>query len=341
MLPFPRLSRIIGALLAMQAISLPQSVTTLTGAGATFPAPIYAKWFANYKRQNPNVEITYESVGSEAGVRRLLRGDVDFGASDNPQVLRELAPADESKYLLFPSVVGAVVPIFNLPGFAGDIAFTPETLAGIYLGKITKWNDPALRQANRGVRLPDRDIIVVHRADGSGTSYTWTDYLSKTSPEWRDQVGFSLDPKWPIGKAAPGNDGVAKLVKEFGGSIGYVEFIYALENHLSFGKVRNHRGEFVAADLESIAAAATGYTELNSDFKISIADAPGARAYPVTSFTWLVVPAHIGDETKRAAMVDFLKWMLISGQRQAAALGYLALPAELTAKETDSVARIH
>jgi phosphate transport system substrate-binding protein len=280
-------------------------------------------------------------VGSEGGVRRLLQGDVDFGASDSPEVLRDVAPNDEQKYLLFPSVIGAVVPIFNLPGFAGDIAFTPDLLAGIYLGKIRKWNDPAIRQSNRGLRLPPLDIVVVHRTDGSGTSFTWTDYLSKTNAEWRVQIGSSLTPQWPTGRAAKGNEGVAKLVKESGGSIGYVEFIYALENHLSFGKVRNRRGEFLAASLESIAAAASGSIEPSSDFKLSIVDPPLPGAYPIASFTWLVVPARVAEQTKRIAIVDFLRWMLGPGQRQAAALGYLALPAEVVAQAEAAIAKIH
>jgi phosphate transport system substrate-binding protein len=317
---------------------LPQPATILTGAGATFPYPVYAKWFANYRRENPNLEITYDSIGSEAGVRRLLTGDVDFAASDSPDAIRELAPSEEDTYLFFPSVVGAVVPIVNLPGFPSNIKFTPEALAGIYLGKIRKWNDPVLHKANRGLRLPDLDIVVVHRADGSGTSYAWTDYLSKTSPEWKAQVGSSLAPKWPIGKAANGNDGVAQLVKELEGSIGYVEFIYALQNHLNFGKVRDRNGEFVAASLESLAMAASRSVEIGDDFKVSIVDPPGAGAYPIASFTWLVVPTHFADSTKRDAIAGFLKWMLGPGQRQAAALGYLALPKDVVIKEADAIA---
>jgi phosphate transport system substrate-binding protein len=321
--------------------ALGQPTTTLTGAGATFPYPVYAKWFTNYRLENPNLEITYDSIGSEAGIRKLLAGGVHFAASDSPDAIREVAPNEEGKYLFFPSVVGAVVPIVNLPGFSGDIAFTPEALAGIYLGKIKKWNDPILTRANRGLRLPDLDIVVVHRADGSGTSYAWTDYLSKTSPEWKTQVGSSLAPKWPIGKAANGNDGVAKLVKELGGSIGYVEFVYALQNQLSFGKVRNRDGEFVGASLESIAVSANRSDEIGDDFKVSIVDSPGAGAYPIASFTWLIVPAHVADEARRGAIMGFLKWMLGPGQRQAAALGYLALPKDLVNKEEAAIVRIH
>jgi phosphate transport system substrate-binding protein len=321
---------------------LPSQPTTLLNvAGATFPQPVYSKWFANYRRENPSVQITYDAIGSEAGIRKLLAGSVDFGASDSPEAIRELAPADESKYLFFPSVVGAVVPIVNLPGIPSDIAFTPEALAGIFLGKIKKWNDPVLKQANRSLRLPDLDILVVHRADGSGTSYAWTDYLSRTSSEWKMEVGSGLVPRWPTGRPATGNDGVAKLVKELGGSIGYVEFIYALQNHLGYGRVRNRTGEFVEASLESIAAAVSHAVEIHDDFKVSIVDAPGAGAYPITSFTWFVVPAHIPDDAKRSAISSFLRWMVGPGQAQAAALGYLALPREIVTKEEDAIARIH
>jgi phosphate transport system substrate-binding protein len=314
-----------------------QPVTTVTGAGATFPYPIYAKWFESYRRHTSGVEFAYDAVGSEAGIRRLLQSQVDFGASDNPEIVHRLAPNDEGGYLFFPSVVGAVVPIVNLPGVSDNIAFTSEALAGIYLGKITKWNDPVLVRANGGHRLPNLDIVVIHRADGSGTSFAWSEYLSKTNAAWKAQAGVGLSPKWPIGREAKGNDGVAKMVKEFGGSIGYVEFIYALQNHLSFGRVRNQNGEFVAASLESVSAAATSAMEPDADFKASIVDAPGAGSYPIASFTWLVVPARIGDGAKRAAIVDFLKWMLGPGQKQAASLGYVPLPNGLVSREAAAI----
>jgi len=319
----------------------PQPTTVLKGAGATFPYPVYAKWITNYRRENPKLEISYDSIGSEAGVRRLLAGEVDFGASDNPEAIREIAPGDVGRYSFFPSVIGAVVPIVNLPGFPGDIAFTPEALAGIYLGKIKKWNDPVLQKANPHLRLPDLDIIVVHRADGSGTTYAWTDYLSRTSPEWKADVGAGLAPKWPVGRAGNGNEGVAGLVKELGGSIGYVEFIYALQNHLSYGKVRNQDGEFVGASLESMAIAVHQSVMVHDDLTVSIVNPPGAGAYPVASFTWIVLPAHIADEVKRKAITAFLRWMLGPGQRQAAALGYLALPADVVGREESAIAMIH
>jgi phosphate transport system substrate-binding protein len=314
---------------------------TIRGAGATFPYPVYQRWFVNFQAEGSGTTMTYDAIGSEAGVRRLLAGSVDFGASDSPEAIHMLAPDEESKFLLFPSVIGAVVPIVNLPGVHESIAFTPEALAGIYLGKIRKWNDPILKRANRGLDLPDLDIVVVYRADGSGTSYAWTDYLSKTSSEWKAEVGTSLTPKWPVGRAATGNDGVAKMVKELGGSIGYVEFIYALQNRLGYGRVRNKYGEFVQASLESIAAAVSHSPEVRDDFKTSIADAPGKGSYPITSFTWLIVPEHIADEAKRSAIIDFLRWMLGAGQREAAALGYLPLPKEILTREEAAIARIH
>jgi len=314
--------------------------TSLKCAGATFPYSVYTKWFTNYRHQNRNVEIDYSAVGSEAGVRQLLAGSVDFGASDSPNAIHTLAPDQEENYLFFPSVVGAVVPVVNLHGLVGDLSFTPETLAGIYLGRIKKWNDPVLRRANPHLRLPDLDITVVHRSDGSGTSYAFTDFLSKTVPDWKTSVGSDLSPRWPVGKNAPGNDGVASLVKELGGSIGYVEFIYALEKHINFGKVLNHNGEFVEASLESIGIAAKASIDVTDDLKISLTDAPGAGAYPISSFTWIVVPTHIPDAAKHDAIVDFLHWMPGPGQRQAAALGYLALPPDVVAREQTVIQKI-
>jgi len=343
------LAKRVAKLLA-EALSRPEAPPTaprtqtnlsLHGAGATFPYPVYSKWFTNYAAENPGTHIAYDPVGSEAGIRELIAGAVDFGASDSPDAIREIAPAAQNQYLFFPSVVGAVVPIVNLPGVTESISFTPEALAGIYLGKIRKWNDPILKQANRGVRLPDLDIVVVHRSDGSGTSYAWTSYLSKANPEWKAKVGAGLAPKWPAGRGASGNEGVAASVKENGGSIGYVEFIYALQNHLSYGKVRNMNGEFIEASLESIGTAVNQSMDVTDDLTISLADAPGAGSYPIASFTWLVIPAHVSDEAKRSAAIAFLRWMLGPGQRQAAALGYLPLSKDVLVKEEAAISRIH
>lgn len=324
-----------------QPAAPPEPTIILKAAGATFPFPVYDKWFTNYRRENPAVQIIYEPIGSEAGVRKLLANSVDFGASDSPEVIHVLAPEDEEKYLFFPSVVGAVVPVVNLAGLSGDIAFTPEALAGIYLGKIKKWNDPILTRANRGLRLPDLDIAVVHRSDGSGTSYVWTDYLSKVSPEWKARVGTSLTPKWPGGLEANGNEGVSQLVKERAGAIGYVEFIYALQNHLTYGRVRNREGKFVAASLESIAAAASRPMKVSQGFKVSIVDAPGAEAYPISSFTWIVVPLRSANDATRNALTGFLRWTLGPGQRQAAALGFLPLPKDVATKEQAAIVKLH
>ncbi len=317
-----------------------QSGIALHGAGATFPYPVYAKWFTNYRAGN-GAQITYDAVGSEAGLRQLLAHSVDFSASDSPEGIQEISPKDDSQYLFFPSVVGAVVPIVNLPGFPDGISLPPEALAGIYLGKITKWNDPILKQANHGLNLPDLDIVVVHRSDGSGTSYAWSSYLSQTSPEWKMKVGAGFEPKWPVGRGAMGNDGVAAEVKERGGAIGYVEFIYALKNHLSYAKVRNQNGEYVEASLESIGAAVSRLMEISDDLKVAVVNAPGAGSYPIASFTWLVVPAHVDDAAKRSGITSFLRWMLGPGQRQASALGYLPLPKEVVTREQAQIAQIH
>ena len=318
----------------MRAAARTHASVSLSAAGATFPFPVYEKWFANFRAEDPSVQISYDAIGSEAGVRKLLAQNIDFAASDSPEAIHDLAPGEENNYLFVPSVVGAVVPIVNLPGITADISFTPEALAGIFLGKIKKWNDPIIALANPKLHLPDLDIVVIHRADGSGTSYAWTEYLSHASPEWKSQVGSGLVPKWPVGRGATGNEGVAQTVKELGGSIGYVEYVYALRNHLSYGKVRNRNNEFVAADLESIAAA------VNHSTGTSMIDAPGEGSYPISTFTWLVVPTHIADETKRTAITSFLQWMLGPGQRQAAALGYLALPAPIVTNEQEAISGI-
>ncbi len=313
---------------ASYANSTAQPSTLLKGAGATFPQPVYDKWFKNYHHENPNLEIQYAAVGSEAGIQQLVSGQVDFGATDSPEALHQ-----HKGYLLLPSVIGAVVPIVNLPGISGDIALSPEALSQIFLGKITKWNDPLIKQSNRHVALPDLDIVVVHRSDGSGTSYAWTSYLSDTNPDWNATIGKSLSPKWPVGKGAVGNDGVAKTVKELGGSIGYVEFVYALQNHLSFARVMNRNGEYVGASLAGMEMAAREATKDSSDLQISIVNAPGAGAYPIASLTWLVIPQNPKASDKHQAIRAFLQWMLGPGQRQAAALGYLRLPKEIVERE--------
>jgi phosphate ABC transporter phosphate-binding protein len=309
--------------------------TTLSAAGATFPYPVYAKWFEAFHKRFPGIEIRYDAVGSETGMKRLMEGAIDFAGSDIMITPDEFFAGGKPKFLRFPTIMGAVVPVYNLPDpTAKDLRFTPEILAGIYLGKIRKWNDPAIRAVNRTAALPDRDIEVIHRSDGSGSSYVWTDYLSRVSPEWKAAVGASGAPKWPVGKGAEGNEGVATLVRETPGAIGYVEYIYAITQHMSYGSVRNSAGRFVSPDLESILAAARDSSNrIAEDFQTSITNAPGMDAYPVASFTWFVVPAQIEDSQKKNALKEFLQWMLGPGQNQAAALGYVAIAPEVLLRE--------
>jgi phosphate transport system substrate-binding protein len=289
-----------------RANSSAQALVHVTGAGATFPSPVYAKWIAAYAVRDPGADFSYDAVGSERGVQRLLDGQVDFAACDDPEILRRLAGARAGDYVLVPSVVGGVVPVANVPGFGGTIAFTPELLSGIYLGQITKWNDPRLQRLNRN-RLPNIDIVVVHRSDGSGTSAVWTRYLANVSDEWQRRVGIAASPAWPTGRGAEGNDGVANLVTRTVGAIGYVEFMHALQAHASYGRIRNRSGAFVSASLESIAAAAQS-AEPTDPLTQTIVDAPGRTAYPVASFTWLVVPSRVSDEAKYRALQAFLRW---------------------------------
>jgi phosphate transport system substrate-binding protein len=310
----------------------------LTAAGATFPYPIYEKWFDSFSARNPGVHIQYQAVGSEEGIRRLLNGSVDFAASDVPLTDQQIA-GFHNGVLHFPSVLGAVVPIYNLSSVPRDLRFTPEALAGIFMGRIRKWNDPVLRAANKGLRLPDSEIVVVHRSDGSGTTFVFTDYLSKISPEWARAVGLGTTVNWPVGVAAERNEGVAELVGRTANSIGYTEFIYAVENHLAYGSVRNAAGKFVQADLVTIPKAAAN--NVANDFRISITNAAAPDAYPIATFTYWLVPAQVADSSKKEAIAAFLEWMLASGQRQAGALGFVALPESLVAKERQAIANIH
>src|SRR5579863_2821249 len=268
--------------------------TTLNGAGATFPYPIYSKWFSEYHKLHPDVQVNYQSIGSGGGIRQITAGTVDFGASDMPMTDKQLQEY-KGKILNLPTVLGAVVPAYNIPGVGGEVKFTPEALAGIFLGKITKWNDKAITSVNPGINFPDRDIIVVHRSDGSGTSFIWTDYLSKVSPEWKSQVGAGTSVNWPIGMGGKGNEGVAGFIRQLPGSIGYVELIYAIQNNITYGSVRNSAGTFVKASLEGVTAAAASAPKMPADFRVSITNAPGKDAYPISSFTWLLIPAQAKD----------------------------------------------
>jgi phosphate transport system substrate-binding protein len=313
----------------------------INGAGATFPNPIYAKWFDEYHKSHPDIEINYQSIGSGGGIRQLLAGTVDFGASDGPMTNEQLAQA-KVKILHFPTVLGAVVPTYNVPGGTQELKFTPEALAGIFLGTVKKWNDAELMKANKGVKLPDNDIVVVHRAEASGTTYVWTDYLSKVSPEWKSKVGTGPAVNWPVGIGGKGNEGVAGMVEQTPYSVGYVELIYAIQNKMSYGSVTNSSGVFVKASVPSVtAAAAEAAKTMPEDFRVSITNAPGKSAYPISSFTWLLIPSTISDPAKRSAITGVLKWMLVDGQKMTEALFYAPLPPEVVKKETQAISLIH
>jgi len=317
--------------------------TLINGGGATFPYPMYSKWFNDYKAKT-GVAINYQSKGSGFGVQQITAGTVDFGASDMPLTdmqLKEFQDKRGMAVLHFPTVMGADVPTYNIPGVTATLNFTPEALAGIFLGKITKWNDPELTKANPGVNLPKNDIVVVHRAEGSGTTFIWVDYLSKVSKEWEMKVGRGASVQWPVGLGGQGNEGVAGQIKQTPNSIGYVELIYAIQNKMPYGKVKNLAGEFVEASLASVTAAAAGAAKaMPEDFRVSITNAPGKGAYPISSFTWLLVPEKIGDPAKKKIITDFLAWMMKDGQTMTAALDYAPLPKEVVAKEQKAIAKI-
>ncbi|MGO9231974.1 MAG: phosphate ABC transporter substrate-binding protein PstS [Bryobacteraceae bacterium] len=327
---------VAGILLAGAALASAQAIN---GAGATFPYPIYGKWFEEFRQKNPSIEINYQSKGSGAGIAQLTEGTVDFGASDMPMKDEQIA-ALKVKALHFPTVLGGVVPTYNLPGVP-DLKFSSEAMAGIFLGQITKWNDPRIAKANPGVKLPATDIIVVHRADGSGTTFVFTDYLSKISPAWKSGPGANTSIKWPTGVGQQGNEGIAGMVKQTPGAIGYVELIYALKNKMEYGYVENAAGAYLKATLETVTAAAAGAAKnMPADFRVSITNAPGKNAYPISSFTWLLIPTQIQDPQKRAALTGFLKWMLTDGQNDCASLGYAPLPKEVVSQEMKQIAQV-
>jgi phosphate transport system substrate-binding protein len=305
--------------------------TTLNGAGATFPYPIYSKWFSEYHKLHPDVQINYQPIGSGGGIRQVTAGTVDFGASDMPMTDKQLQDA-KTKILNLPTVLGAVVPAYNVPGVTGEVKFTPEILAGIFLGRISKWNDKAITAANPGVNFPDKDIIVVHRSDGSGTSFIWTDYLSKVSPDWKSQVGSDTSVKWPVGMGAKNNEGVSGMIRQLPGSIGYIELIYAVQNNIPYGSVRNSSGAFVKASLASVTAAAAAAPKMPADFRVSITNSPGKDAYPISSFTWLLIPAQSKNPANGKILADFLSWMLVEGQTMTSSLSYAPLPENVVAK---------
>ncbi len=318
---------LLGAVLIVAGSFFPAACANvpIDGAGATFPYPIYSKWFSEYNKLHPEVQINYQSIGSGGGIRQLTNQTVFFGATDGPMTPEQMLAAP-GKILHFPTVLGAVVPVYNLE-VQGDLKFSGETLAGIFLGKITRWNDAALAKDNPGVSLPDSEITVVHRSDGSGTSYIWCDYLSKISPEYKKTVGVATSVNWPVGLGGKGNEGVAGLVKQTPGSLGYVELIYALHNQIPFGSVKNLEGEFVKATVEAVTAAAAAATsKMPPDFRVSITNAPGKGVYPISSFTWLLLFENPKDKGRSKIMVDFMKWALADGQKFAPELGYAPLP---------------
>ena len=318
------------------------SAQSLNGAGATFPNPIYQKWFSEYSSMH-GVQINYQSLGSGAGIRQVIAGTVDFGATDGPMSDEQLKQAP-TKILHIPTVLGSVVPAYNIPGVKKELKFTPELLAAIFLGKITNWNDSQIASVNPGIKFPDKAIVVVHRSDGSGTTYCFTDYLSKVSPEWNSTVGKNTSVKWPAASSigGKGNEGVAGTIRQIEGSIGYVELIYAAQNDISYGTVKNKRGNFVKASLASTTAAATAAAaNMPADYRVSITDADGKDAYPIASFTWLLIPQQSKDAAKGKVLHDFLAWMLSMGQREATDLSYAPLPKEVAKKVQATIATIH
>jgi phosphate transport system substrate-binding protein len=322
-----------GATLAAQTVKI-------TGAGATFPYPIYSKWFSEYNKLHPNVEINYQSIGSGGGIRQVTSRTVFFGATDGPMTQDQLLAAP-GKILHFPTVLGADVPVYNLAGVDSQLKFSGPVLADIFLGKVTKWNDAAIAKLNPDVKLPGTDITVVHRSDGSGTTYIWVDYLAKVSPEWKQKVGVNTSVNWPVGVGGKGNEGVAGLVKQTPGSIGYVELIYALQTKISYGTVQNMAGKFVAASTESVtAAAAEAAKKMPPDFRVSITNAPGDGAYPISSFTWLLLYESPQDKAQGKIMIDFMNWALTDGQKFAAALGYAPLPQAVVDMEKKALLKI-
>ncbi len=331
---------LLAVLLMVATFATAAGQVLLNAAGATFPYPIYSKWFDLYHTSHSNVQINYQSIGSGGGIRQLLDKTVDFGASDGPMNDDQLKQASVP-IMHFPTVLGAAIPSYNVPGVQGDLNFTPEALSGIFLGKVTKWNDPAIASANPGMKLPGDDIVVVHRSDGSGTSYIWTDYLSKVSPEWQSKVGKGTSVNWPVGLGGKGNEGVSALVQQTPGALGYIELIYAIQNKLPYGKVKNSSGAFVKADLASVSAAAAATAKfIPDDFRVSITNPEGKAAYPIASFTWLLIPSKFSDAAKRDVVKDFLKWALTDGQQYAEALSYAKLPKEVVAKEMKAIAQI-
>jgi phosphate transport system substrate-binding protein len=325
-------------LLALASIGA--SAQDINGAGATFPYPIYSKWFSEYNQLHSNVKINYQPIGSGGGIRQVSDGTVDFGASDGPMTDQQIVSA-KVKVIHIPTVLGAVVPVYNIPGVNGSLNFSGDVIADIYLGTISKWNDSRIAKENPGVNLPNKSILPVYRSDGSGTTYIFTDYLSKASSDWASKVGKNTSVKWPIGIGQKGNPGVAGMVRESPYSFGYVELIYAQQNKIAYGAVRNAAGKYLKASTEGVTAAAAAASKtMPADYRVSITNAPGAESYPISSFTWLLIPTHIADQSKAKALSGFLDWMLDHGEAEAAGLSYAPLPAQVQAMVRKTIAQV-
>jgi phosphate transport system substrate-binding protein len=336
--PPVKLKLVAAGLLAMVAVGA--SAQNITAAGATFPEPIYNKWFIEYNQLHPNVKINYQPIGSGGGIRQVSDGTVDFGASDGPMTDDQLASA-KVKVMHIPTVLGAVVPIYNIPSLSKPLNFSGDVIADIYLGKITKWNDPRLVKDNPGVSLPDKAILAVYRSDGSGTTYILTDYLSKVSPDWASKVGKNTSVKWPTGIGAVKSEGVSGMVRQTPGAFGYVELTYALSNKIEYGTVKNAAGKFLLGSPDGATAAAAALAKtMPSDYRVSITNAPGAASYPISSFTWLLIPTQFADTAKGAAVKDFLTWMLAHGESEASGLDYAPLPAQVQTMVKKTIATI-
>lgn len=332
-----RLLTVVAGVLA--TASLASAAENINAAGATFPAPIYQRWFEEYHQAHPDVAINYQAIGSGGGIRQLSAGTVDFGASDMPMTDQQMGEIKNFHVLHFPTVLGGVVPVYNIG--AKNLKFTGAVIADIFMGKITKWNDAALKKLNPGASLPDTDITVVHRSDGSGTTFVFTDYLQKVSPDWKSKVGSNTSVSWPVGLGGKGNEGVAGQVQQTPNAIGYVDLIYAIQNHMNYGSVQNSAGVFLQPTLETVTAAAAGAAgNMPADFRVSITNAPGKNAYPISTFTWMLIPDKIPDAGKRNAIKDFLHWMLTTGQKDCAALSFAPLPKPVVSKELQQIAKI-
>jgi phosphate transport system substrate-binding protein len=325
---------LLAVLFFVMALSVAQA-QKVTGAGATFPYPIYSKWFTEYSAAHPGVQVNYQSIGSGGGIKQVCSGTVDFGASDMPMT-DDLLKSCGVKVINLPTVLGADVPAYNVPGVTAELKFSQSVLADIFLGKITQWNDPRIARDNPGVNLPGDKIIVVHRSDGSGTTFIWTDFLSKVSNEWKNGPGSGTAINWPTGVGGKGNEGVSAQIRQFPGAIGYIELIYAVQNHINFGSVQNADGKFVKASIDGVTIAGAT-AKIPADYRVSITNAPGSNAYPVSSFTYLLIPTQPKDMAKEKVIKDMLNWIITSGENEASSLSYAPLPQALAAKVLKTV----